>query len=169
MAATYEPIATVATSGSTAATVTFSSIPATYTDFRLVANVRTSAAGSIYVKLNNISTSTYSVTVLEQNAAPAVFSQANDTRFNYMANFGSTDTTYPQLYTVDIFSYTSSTNKTVLMTANNNYNGSGNDSVKALVGLWRNTAVVNRLDFTVSNGDFGIAGGQLTLYGIKAA
>jgi hypothetical protein len=40
MATTYEPIATT-TLGTAAAFITFSSIPATYTDLRLVVNVQT--------------------------------------------------------------------------------------------------------------------------------
>ena len=69
------------------------------------------------------------------------------------------------LYTLDIFSYTGSTNKTVLVTNSVDQNGSG--QVGRVVGLWRNTAAITTITLSDSS-NFAI-GTTATLYGIKAA
>jgi hypothetical protein len=69
MATTYEPIATATATGSQI-TITFSSIPATYTD--IVAIVAGNTGGSTAsFKLNNDSTAVYSRTVLRADGTTA--------------------------------------------------------------------------------------------------
>ena len=62
MPTTYEPIATT-TLGSAAASITFSSIPATYTDLRVVFNGTVTEVGeTLYYRFNSDGASNYSIT-----------------------------------------------------------------------------------------------------------
>ena len=160
MALTYEPIATN-TLSATATQIDFSSIPATYTDLRLVA-VGSSTGANPSIRLNTVSTTTYSYTYIDGNGTSA--STLSSTGANRIqVGFSGT---LPVMQIVDIFSYAGSTNKTVLATSAADQNGSGN--VTTFVGLWRNTAAVTAVRFYLPSGSFDI-GSTFTLYGIKAA
>ena len=164
MPATYEPIATT-TLGSTATSITFSSIPATYTDLRLIVvsigNVSTS------IKFNNDSSSIYSYTYLKGNGTSAGSgTQANDPEIPININ-SSASSTIPSLVTVDVFSYAGSTNKTILGTASTDLNGSG--EVNRIVGLYRSATAISRIDvIRQGTGTFAV-GTTATLYGILKA
>ncbi len=151
------------TLSSAAATITFSSIPSTYTDLRVVLVQLTSVDGtSTTMRLNSDSSALYSETDLGGYGTSA-FSQrsTNATAFQ----IGGTDgTTIPGFKTVDIFSYAGSTNKTVLKTVQRDRNGSG--GVEASVGLYRSTSAITSITFLVGSGTFN-AGTVATLYGIK--
>jgi hypothetical protein len=164
MAATYEPIATT-TLGSAASSITFSSIPATYSDIRLVLTAK-DATGSGYVKLtfNNDTGTNYSRTLIYGDGSAA--GSASNTNQAFIRMNSGLSTTIPELLTADIFSYAGSTYKTALVTANEDKNGSG--LIYSIVGLWRSTSAINRIDLSNSVNNFAI-GTTATLYGIKAA
>ena len=62
MASTYEPIATT-TLGSAASSITFSSIPATYTDLRLVlVHTPSASTGNAQMQFNSDTATNYSYT-----------------------------------------------------------------------------------------------------------
>ena len=166
MPATYEPIATT-TLGSAASSITFSSIPATYTDLRLVFVGQTqTSAQTIYTQYNSDTGTNYSNTVISGNGSTAA-SYRNSGNNNIE---GATRAPIPVspnwgLYTWDIFSYAGSTYKTCLITANGDANGSG--GVDYNVGLWRSTSAINSVK--IYNTNNWAAGTTATLYGIKAA
>jgi hypothetical protein len=161
--ATYEPIATVSPTGT--GVVTFSSL-GSYTDLRVVANViGTSAASQIYFRFNGDTGSNYSFTVIRGNGSSALSSRQSSTTYIFAEETG-VSTTIPHLLTYDVFSYGGSTNKTVLTTASEDNNGSGN--VVRGVGLWRNTAAITSITLTLTGGNYA-SGSMVTLYGIKAA
>ena len=159
MPATYEPIATT-TLGSAASSITFSSIPNTYTDLRLVVRINTS--GNTNLQFNGDTGTNYSVTALEGNGTSA--SSARRTSDSSMWGQQSSLNNNGSLWTVDIFAYAGSTNKTCLMTTSADKNGSG--TVETTVGLWRSTSAINSIYFF--GGTYN-AGTTATLYGIKAA
>ena len=162
MPATYEPIATT-TLSSAASSITFSSIPSTYTDLRVVLNVSGSGI-AVLLTLNNDTASNYSYTALAGTGSAASSyrgtSQSSiDPRYNAISTWN--------FFTADIFSYAGSTFKTLLTTGSQDANGSG--SVNSQVQLWRSTSAINRLDIgTGGTGNMAI-GTTATLYGIKAA
>jgi hypothetical protein len=163
--ATYEPIATQ-TLGTAVTTITFSSIPATYTDLRLVLNVpTTSVARSVYVRLNSDTGTNYSGTYLQGNGATATSARTTSAA---QIEFGNaTSTTLPSLFTADIFSYAGSTFKTLLASAATDRNGTGVTDNR--VQLWRSTSAITTILLLLSStGNFDI-GTTATLYGIKAA
>lgn len=150
-AATYEPIATLTGIG------TFTSIPQTYTDLRLVGTTA-SGAQNIEWRYNSDNSAFYSSTFLEGNgtAASSVRLTAQQQAYgayNFSSGIG--------FYQIDIFGYTGSTFKTALCAFSNDVNGSG--VVSRNVSIWRSTAAVTSLQI-LNNG-----GNPLTLYGIKNA
>ena len=162
--ATYEPIATQ-TLASAAASITFSSIAATYTDLRVVlVNVATTTFPQ--VRFNADSGTNYSWTWVGGTGAAAQSGRFTSQTEFYNNISGSS--TVPFMTTYDIFSYAGSTFKTMLWNESNDQNGSGVTSPK--VGLWRSTAAITSIAIRadIYGTTFGI-GTTATLYGIKAA
>ena len=168
MPATYEPIATT-TLGSAASTITLSSIPATYTDLRLVVTGAATSVG-IYLnaRFNSDSGTNYSVTSLLGTGASAISGRTTSAA-QMLLSTNQLTTTNPSMVTMDIFSYAGSTYKTSLNTASNDKNGSG--ITLRNVGLWRSTSAITSitlLDTYGGGGQFD-AGTTATLYGILKA
>lgn len=152
------------TLGSATSTITFSSIPATYTDLRLVLVARASVDNSsVAFRLNNDSSTVYSLTSIYGNGSSAVSSRSDGQSRGFLQAWNGMMTATTTAYFADIFSYTGSTFKTVLATGNEDVNGAG--SISSVVNLWRNTAAVNRLDLIAVGANFSI-GTTATLYGI---
>ncbi len=168
MTVTFDSIATT-TLGSAAATITFSSIPSTYTDLRLVLVATASSANTVYPRftVNNDTGSNYSNTTLKANGTTAA-SDRDTSQSSFILgpfNYVAVSTTIPTFGAIDIFSYAGSTNKTCLTESNNDLNGSG--EITRRVGLWRSTAAINRIDILGNGGNFA-TGTTATLYGIKS-
>jgi hypothetical protein len=167
MPATYEPIATT-TLGSAASSITFSSIPATYTDIRIILSAIGAAAGCYpAIQFNGDTGTNYSYTLLRGNGSAAASIQASNSARGFILN-SSADipTTFPALSTTDIFSYAGSTFKTLLSSGSDDKNGSG--EFNAYVNLWRSTSAINRIDLIGHGANFA-TGTTATLYGIKNA
>lgn len=162
MPATYEPIATQ-TLGSTAASITFSSIPSTYTDLKIILVGTASSALLTNLKFNNDTGSNYSRTQLDGDGSAASSTVNTNNGFISMGLIGST---YPAFQSIDIFSYGGSTYKTVLGSFSNDSNGSGN--ARNIVGIWLNTAAITTVTLGLGSGTYSV-GTTATLYGIKAA
>jgi len=167
MPATYEPIATT-TLGSSAATITFSTIPATYTDLRIVLIGTSSGNANPELTFNGDNSgggTNYSRTALAGNGTSASSTQDINLPYivNYLVFFTSGTVSYQ---TFDIFSYAGSTYKTVLCDGAADRNGSG--ATGRAVGLWRNTAAITSLRLAFASQTFS-AGTTATLFGIKAA
>ena len=163
MPATFEPIATT-TLGSAASTITFSSIPGTYTDLRLVIVGSGDTTALLYFYYNSDTGTNYSNTRLTGDGSTAA--SARQTGIAYNRARQSTNSSNPSLNEIDIFSYAGSTNKTCLITSSNDQNGSGD--VYKVVSLWRSTAAITSITLLPSSGNFN-SGTTATLYGIKAA
>jgi hypothetical protein len=164
---TYTPIASQVLASATG-TVTFSSIPSTYTDLVLVANFTVAtASGNLVITFNGDTTSgLYSKTQLEGTGA-SVYSgrTANANNIGLDSNMGS-DTTSPSVHILNLMNYAkTSVFKTVLHRQSSFW--SANPGTAARVGLWRNTNAITSI--TLSNGGVNFSvGSTFTLYGIKA-
>jgi hypothetical protein len=170
MAITYDPIFTQ-TLGSSASSITFSSIPATFTDLRFVITGHaTGTNGEIMrIQFNSDTGSNYSATELRATGSSVSsnrFSNTTSMRIAFMAD-DFLGATIISTASVDIFSYTGSTNKTALGTGSVDANGSG--YVTRSVGLWRNTSAITSITILPASGDVWTAGTTATLYGIKNA
>lgn len=162
MPATYEPIATT-TLGSAAASITFSSIAASWTDLRLVLTA-TASGGTKFLKFNSSSTGYSNTWILGDGSSATSGQSTSYPRLDL--NSQDTGDSTPSLDTVDIFSYAGSTFKTCLMTSSHDENGSG--QVMRQVGLWSNTSAITSIELSVAGNTWSI-GTTATLYGIKNA
>jgi hypothetical protein len=163
MPATYEKIATT-TLSSAAATITFSSIAASWTDIRLVLTGTGSTTLNVNLKYNNDSSALYSQTNLAGDGTTA--ESTGQTSQTFIKQMYSLFNTTPSMLTYDIFSYAGSTYKTTLITNASDDNGSGR--IVNTVGLYQSATAISRIDLTASTGNFA-AGTTATLYGILKA
>jgi hypothetical protein len=160
MATTYEKIATT-TLGSTASSITFSSIASSWTDLRLVwVGTR---GGYLEFQYNGDTAANYSYTWMDGSGSAAASGQTANDNFIYLSQ-RAFNATIPEMATIDIFSYASSNYKTCLTTYEQDTNGAG--YVGNQVGLWRSTSAITSI--SIIGGSMN-AGTTATLYGIKAA
>ena len=162
MPATYEKIATT-TLGSSSASITLNSIPATYTDLRLIVVGTASTTSSLCFRLNGDSGTNYSRTFLYGTGSVAGSGVGTN---NDLMNTGDINNTTPCLSQVDIFSYAGSTFKTFLTNNSADLNGSG--LVAPMVGLWRSTSAITSIAIFASSGNLN-TNTTATLYGILKA
>lgn len=169
MAITYTPIATQ-TLGSNTATVTFSSIPSTYTDLVLVCFVRGTYTGGGSVTLlnyfNNDTTALYSNTMIQGNGSAASSSRQSGQNFGRLGEIASANTTAGVFSTVisHIQNYSNATTFKSNLVRHDN----AALNTQAWVNLYRSTSAISRLDIQCSANDI-VSGSTFTLYGIKAA
>lgn len=160
---TYTPIATQ-TLGSTATSVTFSSIPSTYTDLVLVSNAATttSTTQGYGLQFNSDTGTNYSKTYLYGDGTSAVSGRASNQTNISVSNFGPSAT--PNTTIAQIQNYANTTTyKTVISRG-----GAAGNLVIAYVGLWRSTAAISSMTLVIDSSTF-TAGSVFTLYGISAA
>ena len=159
---TYESIATQ-TLGSAAASVTFSSIPSTYTDLVLVTSTKyTSTASHCLLQANSDSGTNYSNTFLYGDGSSAYSGRQTN---NTGCFIGRANTTEFGVGITHIQNYSNSTTfKTVLSRGN-----LASSLTIAYVGLWRNTSAITSLSIVGNAGDTFTTGSTFSLYGIAAA
>lgn len=171
MPKTYEPISSQ-TIGTAVATVTFSSIPQTYTDLIIVATGTFASmdAYSPYFRFNSDSTTTYAQTVLSGNGSTVTSSRTSNQAQFYSGAVTGWDTSDAEraLFIANIFNYSNSTTfKTTLI--RQSLPAGSSQGTELLCGLWRSTAAITTIAITGNtSGTFSTVGTRLTLYGIKA-
>jgi hypothetical protein len=145
---------------SAASSVTFTSIPSTYTDLRIVYATTASADVTNYLRFNGDSTAVYSRTGLYGNGSAA--GSNRDTSQTGMYGPFSMSSSVTSNF-IDVMNYSnSSTFKTCIMRS-----GAANNSTIATAGLWRNTAAITSIQIVCNGANF-VAGSTFALYGIKA-
>jgi hypothetical protein len=161
---TYEAIATQ-TLGSAAASVTFSSIPSTYTDLVLISTAGvTSGLLNYAVRFNSDSGANYSRTVLSGTGVGTATDRNTNITYNILNDYGYLDTTLNTNILAHIMNYSNATTfKTTLSRTNNTANGTS-----TCVNLWRSTAAINSL-LILPTGSTFLAGSTFSLYGIASA
>jgi hypothetical protein len=168
MATTYTLISSTTLTG-TQATVTFSSIPSTYTDLVIRLSSRSDGGQASYrVTLNSDSGTNYSDTfIYGDGSAPA---SGRDSNRTYGWAYGAQN---PGTFTTNTFSnseiyipnYTVSSNKVFLSDARNENNDS-TAYIWQTANLWRNTATISSIVLTPNSGNI-LAESSFYLYGIK--
>jgi hypothetical protein len=170
---TYEPIATksVPTDGTTS--VTFSSIPGTYTDLILIVTGIGATGGTFpWMQFNGISTNTYSDTQLYASAGAAGSARRSAQSRGYIAEQVEMGATQLSNTIVHIMNYSNSTTFKTYLARNNNASAGTYVGTEAIVGLWQGTDAITSIKIgTASSGiNFDFASGStFALYGIKAA
>jgi hypothetical protein len=159
---TYTALATV-TLGSTAATVTFSNIPATYRDLILVVNSKASTTGvEGQLRFNGDSSNAYNWVRMTGNGSTTASTTSTLTHMPLVDAVKATTALDP-IYIVNIMDY-SATNKHKPILVRSNEASTGTE---AFAGRWINTGAVTSVQVRTNTGSW-TAGGRFDLYGIIA-
>ena len=162
----YELIGTQ-TLATAVVSVSFSSIPANYTDLVLIANSSTTTAGSSEINkmtFNSDTATNYSTTTLAgDGSSPASFRGSNVAHIRAGRNSQNGDSHFVP-NKIQIMNYANTTTyKTAI--------AEGTEASAYLeydVGLWRNTNAITSVTLTAGVNSYKI-GSTFTLYGIKSA
>jgi len=176
--ATYTLISSNVLSSS-AASITFSAIPATYTDLVLRISARAENAGakglSIDLRFNSDSASNYSFTVLRGNSSTANSGQIGSQTYLRLQAAANTDLSTSNTFSsweTYIPSYTASQNKPIssYWVQEDNSSTASDSFIIAQAGLWRNTAAITSIsiaNLTESPAKNFLSGSSFYLYGIS--
>lgn len=160
-AATYVPIATQTASGSVA-TLTFSSIPNTYTDLVLVSSASSGTTGTILAQLNGDTSGTYSYTRLTGNGTSALSARGTSQTSLWLGsiNSGNLNTTI-----VNFLNYANTTTYKTCLVRNNDTSV----ATYGVVNLWQSTSAISSITLFTNNSTNFTSSSTFTLYGILAA
>lgn len=165
----YESIATF-TLGSAQSTITFSSIPATYTHLQLRIIARNTVADyETSMRVGNGSAdsgSNYADHYLLGNGA-SVFANATTSATSAIIGIEGNTTSNYSAYVCDILDY-ANTNKYKTFRTLNGVDKNGSGSIRLQSGLWQSTAAINTIYLFHSVGNFD-TNSQFALYGIKGS
>ena len=167
----YESIATT-TLSSSQATITFSSIPATYTHLQIRCISRGSIAATytnVLLRFNSDTTSIYRTHWLDGNGTSALGedSGASDIIYFGVQVGANANASVFGAGVCDILDYTS-TNKYKVTRSLAGEDNNGNGFIGLISGLWRNTAAITQIDIYPISGNF-VQYSQFALYGIKGS
>jgi hypothetical protein len=159
----FESIATATASGSS---VTFSSIPQTYTSLQIRATMRLNDTGltQVGMRMNGNTGSNYSAHNLWGDGSdPYAGANTSDTRMTFGNIAGGTNQQTVAIW--DVHNYTSTTqNKTVRVLMGYDLND-GSGRIWNGSGLFIDTSAVTSITFTLPAGSF--VAGSFNLYGIN--
>jgi len=173
MAATYNLISSQVL-GSSTASVTFSSIPQTYTDLVLRISARSdysSVLEQFKITFNGDSSAIYSYTYLRGNGAAASSSQ--DLTNTYALGAGGADgntSTASTFGNAEIYlpNYTSTTSKPLSFFGANETNAT-NAYLTASANLYRNTTAISSILIAPAAGSNWLTNSSFYLYGLKSS
>lgn len=159
---TYKALATI-TLGSSAASVTFSSIPGTYRDLVLVSNIRQNTTGVRQCVLRPNGDSGNAFLVFMDGSGAAAFSgTASAMAMFYIASGPAANTNATSITQIIDYSATDKF-KTILTRA-----GSSFDPVSAYASAWTSTSAINSMTIFANSGGDISAGSTFDLYGIAS-
>ena len=169
----YESIATVTIGSGGSSTITFSSIPQTYSHLQIRAISRSNASGSddyYKIRFNGDSGSNYRYDHYVGGDGSSVFAGTDGAGTFNILNYGAGSTSGSNVYGVfvyDILDYTSTNkNKTGRALAGLDRNGSG--SLALFSTLWYATpAAITSMTIEVGAGTLFSQYSQFALYGVK--
>jgi hypothetical protein len=167
----YESIATTTVGGGGAASITFSSIPATYTHLQLRILGRSDFANtfsSIEIQYNGDTGANYAWHYLRGTGSAASADASTSDTVMRAIDFVSASQASGMFstYVIDILDYANtSKNTTQRVLGGGDCNGSGGINLHS--GVWMNTAAVNSIKLAASNASNFVQYSQIALYGIK--
>jgi hypothetical protein len=156
---TYVELNKTVTSGS-ATTVTWTSIPSTYTDLVIVGYCKAvSPGGATFLRFQNDSTGIYGRVRVLGGSGAGTSSVAVPNETKVVIDAPNTDWSN---FTAHVQNYSSSaTFKTAIL------RGNSSDYVTATIGTYRSTSPITIVSLTIDGGSF-VNGSTFSLYGIKA-
>ena len=161
---TYIALANI-TLGSSASSVTFSSIPATYRDLVLVVDGAMASAGAFSLRINSDSGTNYPQMMMRAEASSTSSSDPSSGQLFY-GSWSTVETSqrYQGVWNIMDYSATDK-HKTVLLRCF--YRTASTTSSEAHAGRWANTAAITSLQVLSGTGSFA-ATTAISLYGISA-
>ena len=158
----YESIQTYNPSGTTS--VTFSSIPSTYThlQLRMVAN-KVTPTDFCNIRFNGDTATNYNTHFLTGNGSSAT-SQFNGTLSGIYSVVAVTNSNIFGAAITDVLDY-ANVNKFKTTRELNGFDTNGAGEMRLISGLWRNTAAINSI--TVYSATNFNTGTSIALYGVK--
>lgn len=165
----FESIATTTVGSGGSSSITFSSIPSTYTHLqvRLMALGDTATGYDVTMRFNSDTASNYNWHRLYGNGSSALAQGSLTSVTNMYVAADAARTTYPLVSVIDILDY-ADTNKYTTIRNLNGFDQNGGGAVTLWSGLWRNTAAVNSIAITIAANNLAQYS-HFALYGIKAA
>lgn len=172
MANTYELIQTI-TLSSGQSSISFSSIPQTYTDLLLKTSIRDANSSDNFsndvLRFNNDTGNNYNRYSFRSSGAST--DSASSTGFNYIVyqyqNGGTATTNAFGSSEVYIFGYTASTNKLVLYHASQETNSTSPVYQTLHSAAWLSSSAINTITITSLNSFNFVQYASASLYGIK--
>lgn len=162
MAVTYEPIASTTLSAN-AGSITFSSIPSTFTDLVLVLRPVNFGSGNMLIRFNGDTANNYSRTVVGGSGTTVASGRLTNVPYFGWDFYGSGINGTGGPVIAHIMSYSNTSVQKAIL----GIGGHASLGVDRVVGLWRSTSAISSLDVT---GPTNFAAGTvMSLYGIKAA
>jgi hypothetical protein len=162
----YDSIATTTVGAGGTSTITFSSIPSTYTHLQIRAIARDSATGSAKVTFNSDTASNYSAHALYGEGTTAAAASLLTTYIPIQrSGFIAIATNTFSGIVMDILDY-ANTNKYKTTRSLAGWDANGTGYINFESGSWRNTAAITSITIT-SNGTAYQQYSSFALYGIK--
>ena len=162
---TYTPLATTKLTSSSA-TVTFSSIPQTYTDLVVSVNiVGLTAQETPKMYFNGDTSALYSTTFLDGGSSVLSNRTTAQGSFYGIGAYNSGNPTGVSSILVNINNYSNTTNNKTMLARSS----AATLSTNLTVGLYRSTSAVSSISFIVHGGNSYLPGTTFTIYGILAA
>ena len=159
---TYQPLANI-TLGSSASSVTFSSIPATFRDLVVIQQSKLSTTSYTKGRLNGSSATIYSNVGMRGNGSTAAsVAQSTDAEFYPFFYFDESTSEF-FIATIQIMDY-SATDKHKTILSRGNLSGTG---VSAQASRWASTDAVTSVSLQPNSGQYA-AGSTFALYGIAS-
>ena len=163
MPRTYEPIASQ-TLGADASSITFSSIPQTFTDLFIVKHALAGLTGiNDYIQYNGDTGSNYSATQLYGDGSTAASYRIFSATVAFAGSYGAA---VDRMSTIQIMSYA---NTSVFKTALVAGGAASGLYLDRAVNLWRSTAAITSITLLPYDATNWKTGSTFSLYGIKAA
>ena len=167
MANTYTKIASVSVGSGGVATMDFSSIPATYTDLKVVFSTRVVVAGAldvVRIKFNG-STTSFTFRDLDGTGSAAASSSGSTGEAGLSPATTATANTFSNCE-VYIPNYAGSTNKSFSADAVSENNATAG-YLFFIAGLWSSTAAINQITLIPDTAPLFLQYSTATLYGIS--
>ena len=161
------------TLGGTTALVTFSSIPSTYNDLKLVCSMRgdvSALLGAVKVVFNSDSATNYSLTNLLGNSSAASSTKTTSATSDLIINQNDATATASTFGSCEIYipNYNSTGSKPWLNidVTEDNAATAGSADIQANAHLYRGTSGISSITLTPNSGNF-VANSSFYLYGIN--
>lgn len=164
----FDSIATVTVGAGGQSTITFSSIPQTYTHLQIRGlNIFTGSVSYGYISFNSDSSSgNYSGHYLAGSGTGIGSTAFTSQNKGFFTSAGGTSPSAPNTFVMDILDYTN-TNKYKTLKTLYGWDANGTGYIEFNSSNWRSTSAITSIELSTSGNSF-TSGTSVALYGIKA-